>query len=78
MFWSPIIISDCELATGTWLLNIKYEKIRLQNTGIYRINNTQALGSTLASLGRHSPGPLNYKFCKSLCFEVQLLFRIVN
>ena len=51
-----------------------WSKVRLQNTGIYRIYNPQALGCAIASLRCHIPGPFGYKFSKSLCFEVYLLF----
>ena len=52
-------------------------KVRLQNTWIYRIYNPQALSSTLASLRHYSPGPLGYKFCRSLCSESNYYITIV-
>ena len=46
------------------------KKARLQNPGDYEIYNPQALSSALAFLECHSPGPLGYKFHRSVAFEV--------
>ena len=44
--------------------------LRLQTHGIYGIYNPKALSSTLILLVHCSPGPLGYKFCRLLGFEV--------
>ena len=46
--------------------------LRLQNTRDYMNYNPQAISSALALLGGLSPGPLDYKFHKPLCFKIQI------
>ena len=41
-------------------------KCKYRYKGTYEIYSPWAFSSTLTLLGHHSPGPLGYKFCKSL------------
>ena len=59
------VTSSCKGMTKLWS-----KKVKLQNLGDYKIYNPQALSSSLALLGCHSPGPSGYKFRRSPAFEV--------
>ena len=61
---------DVTSSSKDTITKLDSKKVRLQNLGDYEIYNPQALSSALTLLGRHSPGPLGYKFHRSLAFEV--------
>ena len=52
--------------------------VKPQNLRVYVIYNPQALSSTLALLGHHSPGPSGYKFRRPLRFNLYLLHILVG
>ena len=66
--------SHCLLVTGsckdTIISLYSFKKLDFKTLGFTEFITRQALSNSLALLGQNSPGPLVYKFFRSLCFEV--------